>query len=1080
MSGVLKTIGKIAAIAAAVVSGPIGWVAAAVAVVATVGSSLLAKKPQSPKNSPESIERLNASIITNTPRKSVIGTTAMATDIRDQEYTESQKYLHRFIVTASHKVNAIREVWFDDKLAWTLAGGVQGEFIGFLTVTPINEGNAGNAINISSRMGATRRFTGLAYVYFRYLINDEKSPFAQGVPTRITIIGDGAALYDPRLDSTVPGGSGSHRANDQSTWTWDDDACRNPALALLWYLLGYKINGELAIGRGMPADRIDLTSFITAANLCDEPVSKSAGGTEPRYRVDGVWSEGDNPQTVLDMLKASMNADLDDAGGKLRLTVFHNDLASPIAAFGPDNILSAVRWDQTPPLDETFNIVRGVYTDPSSNSLYQQVDYPQVEFTSVDGIDRVEPFDVPMVESASQAQRLAKQRLQRQLYGGALNCVLDITAWRVTKNDCVTLTFPPLGWVNKLFRVAEIEFGTDGQCPVLLREENAAIYAWDASDAAPVSPASPTLYSRALDPVLVAIEAAPYAVALGTNTIINSEFKAGLTGFAPGWDGNTGLTPVRALTTDTNWTGVVPTAFAHVTGTPTASTGFDGYINVGDASLPWAQRLKRWALPVFPGDRLYFSIMLGIHRCHGLAICFFYDEDGISIDASAGNLVTNGDKDFYLGNPEKAEVSAAFASVPATLSSAGKPARYAAIVPRAIMTGGTDPYLFFGRYFLAKVAAGQTVPPIYGPGPGDPRADVTAESAIIIAITSDSVFDLTEKRERIITYDALDKNWQALNAKGVALGIAATERAAATAAMNALSAYLSSLSPAWNDVTANTTIVAATFTAKWSDANAAVAALQAAIQGTPGAPGDDGAPGISTSLTVASVQVNTDPGGALKSGEAARIAGKFILNVGGVPTTSGVTFSIPTQSLIPGLSIDSGGNYGSATSVVSFPAQVTVRAVYAGTTYDLPLTVTEARDAIPASGQTSAITALGTAASFVDSGTFDILVPNGLTLYVSANIVYEAAASPGDPYAPRMKITYQNLTDGGAETDFPVGLVDGPEADVSVAAYADIADSYTNSLGASKSFRVKFKSRRSGTTSGLPANVSGTLYGELA
>ena len=48
----------------------------------------------------------------------------MATDLRDQEYTGTQEYLHRFIVAASHTVQSIDEIWFDDQQAWTSAGGV--------------------------------------------------------------------------------------------------------------------------------------------------------------------------------------------------------------------------------------------------------------------------------------------------------------------------------------------------------------------------------------------------------------------------------------------------------------------------------------------------------------------------------------------------------------------------------------------------------------------------------------------------------------------------------------------------------------------------------------------------------------------------------------------------------------------------------------------------------------------------------------------------------------------------------------------------------------------------------------------
>jgi hypothetical protein len=75
----------------------------------------------------------------------------------------------------------------------------------------------------------------------------------------MTIIGRGAKLYDPRRDSTVVGGSGPMRANDQSTWryTADDGGVigENLPLMILRRLLGWRITnpvtGErrLALGR---------------------------------------------------------------------------------------------------------------------------------------------------------------------------------------------------------------------------------------------------------------------------------------------------------------------------------------------------------------------------------------------------------------------------------------------------------------------------------------------------------------------------------------------------------------------------------------------------------------------------------------------------------------------------------------------------------------------------------------------------------------------------------------------------------------------------------------------------------------
>lgn len=492
----------------------VGGLIAVSAVLNTAGS-LLSPKPKAPSTSEANANRLSVSMELRAFRKSVLGSTAFATDLRDQEWSADQSLLHRFIVCASHRVHAIREIWFDDKLAWTATGGVQGPYVGYLQVVAVLEGSAANAINIGPRMGSSRRYTGLAYVYLRYKLtgNGKKaeSPFASSIPTRVTIVGDGALLYDPRLDSTVPGGSGPMRADDQTTWAWDANACRNPALALLFFLLGWRIQNpstgawKLAINKGIPAARIDLASFITAANLCDEPVTRADGTTEPRYRVDGIWSEGDSPGLILDNLKASMNAVLDDADGKIRVTVLHNDLATPIGDLTTADVLGEFTWLQTPPLTDSINVIRGGFTDASPSSLYQLVDLPEVSIPSPDGIERPQTVNLPLVQSSGQGQRLFKLRLGRAQYGGTFTAIFQATAWKYQKGDVIRLTFLPLGWDKKLFRIADLATQVDGTVPMMLREEHPDIYLAYSNEAAAISPAAPTSYDPTLWPVIQGI-----------------------------------------------------------------------------------------------------------------------------------------------------------------------------------------------------------------------------------------------------------------------------------------------------------------------------------------------------------------------------------------------------------------------------------------------------------------------------------------------------------------------------------------------------------------------------------------------
>lgn len=487
------------------------------------------------------------------PRKLVFGQTTFPVDLRYAEPSgTNQEFIDYIFALAAHKSDAITEIYIEDDLAWTVGGGAQGKYVGYLTVEVILEAGSGayHTVNAGTIWGSSTRMTGCTTMKVRVKRSDNsktsQSPFSSGINGRWAVIGRGIPVYDPALDSTVPygatldldftrqiyaAGSGTQRAANQTTWAYTAGTARgnNPALQLLTYLLGWRIGGVVSVGCGLPVDTIDLPSFATAAALCDESVALAAGGSQRRYEAGRAFADSDDPLAVIRTLLDAMNGELVDDGGRLSLRLAVNDL-TPSFTITDDDFVSGYSWKPAAPIEQQFTVVRGRYSAPGA-TLYGLVDYPEVAIARTSLAPRPLTLELSAVQEPRRAERIAKQAAVRNLYQGTFSVTLGVRGWLLRRNMVVAVTSSARGWTAKLFRVRSLGFNDDATVDVVLREENAAIYAWSASESAVVTPVAPVVFdSRAAASWLMA-DIAPGAdvTADALVTLRRGDWQSGVT-----------------------------------------------------------------------------------------------------------------------------------------------------------------------------------------------------------------------------------------------------------------------------------------------------------------------------------------------------------------------------------------------------------------------------------------------------------------------------------------------------------------------------------------------------------------------
>ncbi len=259
--------------------------------------------------------------------------------------------------------------------------------------------------------------------------------YSSGPPRKLAVA-KWVKVYDPRLDSTYPGGSGPQRANDESTWAWSD----NPYLHALTWVIGRQANGVRILGLGAPLTAIDMAAFVEGANVAAANNWKLGGVV---YSTDDKW----------EVLKAMLQA---GAGRPMRLGAKISCLVSTprtsLATLTGADVVGEAQITGTPSRRSRINTVWPKYREEAQGWEIVATDAPiqvAAHITADGGKVRSREIEYPLVQSPVQAAQLARYDIEnsREFQPVVLPCK---PAWMGYKpGDCITVNEPEFGLVSQ-------------------------------------------------------------------------------------------------------------------------------------------------------------------------------------------------------------------------------------------------------------------------------------------------------------------------------------------------------------------------------------------------------------------------------------------------------------------------------------------------------------------------------------------------------------------------------------------------------------------------------------------------------
>lgn len=389
----------------------------------------------------------------------------------------SNETIHLVIVLAAHQVQKIGAVFFNGEMAVDENGAAVGEYASLVhcekRLGDLNQTAFDGLVSAApDKWTAAHKLTGCAAIYVRLTHN--ANTFRSGIPN-ITVDVEGKNdILDPR--------------------TGQRGYSENPALCLADYMCLEKFG----LGQTIGVDGgVDTATLIESANICDESVALSSGGSEKRYTLNGVVSLEKTPQSIIQSMLTAMAGECVQHSGRWRIHA--GAYRAPTKTLTADDareggMVLTTRRSRA----NLFNAVRGKFVSPEND--WQPDDFPAYRSSVYRAEDRGEEIwkdiSLPFTISSTMAQRLAKIELERCRRQMTVGMKAKLSAIRVAAGENVYLKYDRWGFSGdglpngKPFKVKSFELsvqeGNGGPVLVpdlLLEEESPEVYNWSASEA---------------------------------------------------------------------------------------------------------------------------------------------------------------------------------------------------------------------------------------------------------------------------------------------------------------------------------------------------------------------------------------------------------------------------------------------------------------------------------------------------------------------------------------------------------------------------------------------------------------------